>query len=203
MAAAAETATPAGTDDPNALAGDDESIGLLFRHEQNERGMIRGLLEYGLRPWDEQNLVADYILAESSEFIDLIDNKRLLRILDLYRSWYEQGLEPSTRSFLYHEDHELSTLAVSIMDLHLEISPNWKDHFDGKIFSPEELYREDVLSTMRYLRLRKIKRLMEENQQDLGKPHSESELNTLLQTHQHLKELERSLLRDLGTVIVK
>jgi DNA primase len=202
-AIAEQTSTAAPSDDQAAMPSDDESIGLLFRHEQNERGMIRGLLEYGLRPWDEQNLVADYILAESGEFIDLIDNKRLLRILDLYKAWYDQGLEPSTRNFLYHEDQELSTLAVSIMDLHYEISPNWKDHFDGKIFSPDELYKEDVLSTMLYLKLRKIKRLMEENQQDLGKPHTENELLTLLQTHQHLKELERSLLRDLGTVIVK
>ena len=202
-AAATETAAAAGTGEQPAAPQDDESIGLLFRHEQNERGMIRGLLEYGLRPWDEQNLVADYILSESAELIDLIDNKRLLRILELYKAWYEQGLEPSTRNFLYHEDQEMSTLAVSIMDLQYEISPNWKEHFDGKIFSPGELYKEDVLSTMRYLKLRKIKRLMEENQRDLGKPHTENELMMLLQTHQHLKELERSLLRDLGTVIVK
>ncbi|HVS96439.1 MAG TPA: DNA primase [Puia sp.] len=201
-AAAAQT-TPSEATDTAAVPSDDESIGLLFRHEQNERGMIRGLLEYGLRPWDEEHLVADYILSEAGELLDLIDNKRLLKILDVYRSWYEQGLEPSTRNFLYHEDQEMSTLAVSIMDLHYEISPNWKDHYDGKIFSPDELYKEDVLSTMRYLRLRKIKRLIEENQQDLGKPHTENELLTLLQTHQHLKELERSLLRDLGTVIVK
>ena len=199
--AAGESAAPV-TVQP-VLPSDDESIGLLFRHEQNERGMIRGLLEYGLRPWDEQNLVADYILSESGELIDLIDNKRLLRILELYKALYEQGLEPSTRNFLYHEDQELSTLAVSIMDLHYEISPNWKEHFDGKIFTPDELYKEDVLSTMRYLKLRKIKRLIEENQHDLGKSHPEDELMTLLQTHKHLKELERSLLRDLGTVIVK
>jgi DNA primase len=182
---------------------DDESIGLLFRHEQNERGMIRSLLEFGLKSWDESSLVADYILTESAELYDLIDNKRLLKILDLYRDWYQQGLEPSTKSFLYHEDQELSTLAVSIMDLHLEISPNWKEHYDGHIATPEELYKEDVLSTMRYLKLRKIKRLMEENQQDLGRPHTEEELMVLLQTHKHLKELERALLQDLGTVIVK
>ena len=165
--------------------------------------MIRDLLEYGLRPWDEQNLVADYILAEAGELIDLIDNKRLLRILDLYKAWYEQGLEPSTRNFLYHEDHELSTLAVSIMDLHYEISPNWKDHFDGKIFSPEELYREDVRSTIGYLKLRKIKRLIEENQKDLNKPQSSEELRLQMETHLHLKDLAKNLVRDLGTVIVK
>ncbi len=91
-------------------------------------------------------------------------------------------MEPTTRSFLYHEDQELSTLAVSIMDFHYEISPNWKDHYEGKIATPEELYREDVLSTMRYLKLRKIKRLMEENQQDLSRPHPDDELMMLLQT---------------------
>jgi DNA primase len=182
---------------------DEDSLSLLFRHEQNERGMIRSLLDYGLRAWDEQGSVADYILAECSELYELIDNKHLLKILDIYKSWYEKGLEPNTKSFLYHEDQELSTLAVSIMDFHYEISPNWKDHFEGKIATPEELYREDVLSTMCYLKLRKIKRLMEENQQDLSKPHTDEELMVLLQTHRHLKEMERALLLDLGTVIVK
>ena len=165
--------------------------------------MIRSLLAFGLKSWDEGSLVADYILTESADLYDLIDNKRRLKILDLYRDWYQQGLEPSTKSFLYHEDQELSTLAVSIMDLHLEISPNWKEHYEGHIATPDELYKEDVLSTMRYLKLRKIKRLMEENQQDLGKPHTEDELLVLLQTHKHLKELERSLLQDLGTVIFR
>lgn len=182
---------------------DDDSLSLLFRHEQNERGMIRNLLDFGLKSWDDRQSVADYILAECSELYELIDNKRLLRILDLYRNWYEQGLEPGTKSFLYHEDQELSTLAVSIMDFHYEISPNWKDHYDGKIATPEELYREDVRSTMRYLKLRKIQRLIEENQQDLAKPHTEEELMVLVQTHRHLKELERGLLHDTGTVIVK
>jgi DNA primase len=182
---------------------DDESISLLFRHEQNERGMIRGLLDFGLKAWDDQTSVADYILAECIDLYELIDNKRLLKILDLYKSWYEKGLEPTTKSFLYHEDQELSTLAVSIMDLHLDISPNWKDHFEGKIATPEELYREDVLSTMCYLKLRKIKRLMEENQQDLSKPHDDDELRVLLQTHKHLKDLEIGLTRNMGTVIVK
>jgi DNA primase len=192
-----------GLSQPGAPPADDDSLSLLFRHEQNERGMIRNLLDYGLKAWDEQVSVADYILAECVELYELIDNKRLLKILDLYKSWYEKGMEPTTKSFLYHEDQELSTLAVSIMDFNYEISPNWKDHFEGKIATPEELYKEDVLSTMCYLKLRKIKRLMEENQQDLSKPHADEELMVLLQTHRHLKDMERALLQGLGTVIVK
>jgi DNA primase len=185
------------------VPGEEESINLLFKHEQNERGMIRSLLDFGLRSWDDNSSVADYILSESADFYDLIDNKHLIKILDMYKAWYEEGLEPTVKSFLYHEDQELSTLAVSIMDFHDELSPNWKEHFDGKIATRDDLYKEDVISTIRYLKLRKIKRLMEENQQDMSRPHTEEEQMVLLQTHIHLKQLEKDLLQHLGTVIVK
>jgi DNA primase len=206
--AAASTPSPEDMPPPQEgegmpLPGDEESINLLFKHEQNERGMIRGLLDFGLRPWDENTSVADYIFAEAADIYDLIDNQRLIKILDIYKNWYEEGLEPTIKSFLYHEDQELSTLAVSIMDFHHELSLNWKDHFDGKIATRDDLYKEDVLSTMGYLKLRKIKRLMEENQQDLSKPHTNEEQMVLLQTHLHLKQLERELMLHLGTVIVK
>lgn len=202
-AQAAQTAQPVDSPDGMAPPGDDESLNLLLRHEQYERGMIRDLLDYGMRPWDEQTLVADYILTETQELIDLIDNKRLLKILELYKTWYEQGLEPTSKNFLYHEDQELSALAVSIMDLHYDLSPNWSQVYEGKITTPDEVYKEDVLSTMGYLKLRKIKRLMEENQQDFGKATSAEEMKVIQQTHMHLKELERALVKDLGTVIIK
>jgi len=202
-AQAAQTAQPVDSPDGMAPPGDDESLNLLLRHEQYERGMIRDLLDYGMRPWDEQTLVADYILTETQELIDLIDNKRLLKILELYKTWYEQGLEPTSKNFLYHEDQELSALAVSIMDLHYDLSPNWSQVYEGKITTPDEVYKEDVLSTMGYLKLRKIKRLMEENQQDFGKATTAEEMKVIQQTHMHLKELERALVKDLGTVIIK
>jgi DNA primase len=184
-------------------SGEEDSINLLFKHEQNERGMIRSLLDFGLQAWDDNSSVADYILAESADFYDLIDNRRLVKILDTYKAWYQEGLEPTVKSFLYHEDQELSTLAVSIMDLKHELSLNWKEHFDGKINTREDLYKEDVISTIGYLKLRKIKRLMEENQQDLARPHTEEEQMMLLQTHIHLQQMQRDLMLHLGTVIVK
>jgi DNA primase len=199
VAAQISTDTPDGTSPPQ----DDESVSLLLRHEQFERGMIRALLDYGMKPWDESTFTADYILAEAAELYELIDNKHLLKLLDLYRTWYEQGLEPTTKNFLYYEDQALSTLAVSIMDLRHELSPNWKNHHDGKIPTPEDIYKEDVISTMRYLRLHKIKRLMEENQRDMQKPHTADEYQTIQQTHKHLKEMEQHLASQPGAAIIK
>ena len=67
----------------------------------------------------------------------------------------------------------------------------------------DDLYREEVISTLNYLKLRKIKRLIEMNQKDLEKDHTPEEQLVLIQTHQHLKQMETELTKQLGTVILK
>jgi DNA primase len=89
------------------------------------------------------------------------------------------------------------------MDFRYELSSNWKDHYEGKMSTPDDLYKENVLSTMRYIKLRKINQLMEDNQRDWDKAHSAEELRMLMQTHQHLKNMQMSLMQEVGTVIVK
>jgi DNA primase len=182
-----------------------DSFDLLFKDEMNERATVRALLEFGLKPWDEAQSVADYILEEfdNNGLNELVDNKQLLRIIDTYKTWYAGGLEPTPKNFLYHEDQQLSVLAVSLMDSPYELSPNWKEHYDGPLPTRDDLYREEVNSVMNYLKLRKIKRLIDENQLDLEKTHTMDEQLTLLQTHRHLKQLEMELTKQMGTVILR
>ena len=92
---------------------------------------------------------------------------------------------------------------VSLLDFPYELSLNWKEHFEGKIFTRDELYLEEVKSTMNYLKLRKIKKLIEENQKDLERLHTSEEQLVLIQTHQHLKQIEIDLTRQMGTVILR
>jgi len=179
---------------------EDDTLLLLQKDELQERALVRCLIEFGLKPWEEDIRVADYILEEST---DLIDNPGLVRITEIYKTWYHEKLEPNEKTFLYHEDLQLSADVVSLLDFPYELSNNWKDHFEGKIFSREELYQEEVKSTINYLKLRKIKRLIEENQKDLERVHSSEEQMVLIQTHQHLKQLETELTRQMGTVILR
>jgi len=190
-------------DEQQASADEDNDLAnLLNRDEQQERAIVRSLLEFGLKSWDDEKRVADFMLEEFTDE-DMIDNKSLVQILDTYKSWYKQGLEPTAKNFLYQEDQQLSMLVVSILDFPYELSPNWKDHYEGKIPTREELYKEEVISTLNYLKLRKIKRLIEMNQKDLEKSHTPEDQLTYIQTHQHLKNMERELLQNVGTVIVK
>ena len=61
----------------------------------------------------------------------------------------------------------------------------------------------EVESALNYLKLRKIKRMLLENQLDLEKKHTPEEYRDLSQTHEHLKQMEREISGKLGAVIIK
>ena len=184
---------------------EDDALVLLNKDEEHEKAMVRSLLEFGLKQWDNNLRVAEHIFAEidNNQLEDLIDNKNLIALVKTYKSWYDAGLEPTTKTFLYHEDLAMSTLVVNVMDYNTEISPNWNEFYQGKIATREDLYKEEVFSTVNYLKLRKTKRMMDENQREMEKEHTMEEQLMLLQIHQHLKQIEIDLTRALGTVIFR
>ena len=63
--------------------------------------------------------------------------------------------------------------------------------------------QEEIESAVSYFKLRKIKRMLLENQHDMEKPHTPSEFEMLHQTHEHLKSLEREITQKAGTVIIR
>ncbi len=183
----------------------DEAMSLLNKDEMHERAMVRSLLEFGLREWNEEQKIVEYVFREIEEnhLEDLIDNRELVRVLQTYKDWYDAGLEPTAKNFLYHDDLPMSSLVVSIMDFNYEVSPKWKEHYEGHIPTRDELFKEEVFSTLNYLKLKKIKRLMDENQRDLERSSKAEEQLMLVQTHQVLKQMEIDLTKQLGTVIFR
>jgi DNA primase len=181
---------------------DDDILSLLKRDELHERAIVKCLIEFGLKQWDENQRVADYLIEE---FVDqqLIEDASLIAIMELYKKWYQAGLEPTEKNFLYYEDQTVSATVVSLLEFPYELSPNWKDHFEGKIATRDDLYKEEIISTVNYLKLRKVKKMIEENQKDMGRVTSPEEQMVVIQTHQALKQMEIALLKDVGTVILK
>ena len=196
------------TDSINGIntANAEEQLENLFnRDEMNERAMIRSLLEFGAKDWDEKQTVADYLFMQvtENELDKMMENKALVNIYEIYKTWYNEGLMPTAKTFLYHEDRDINTLVINIMDVNTDISPNWKDHFEGHLPTREDLFKEEVISTLSYLKLRKIKKMIDENQREMEHAVTSEEQMLYLQTHQHLKQMEIELTRQVGTVIFK
>ena len=187
------------------VENENEFDSLFNKDEMHEQAIVRSLIEFGLKEWDEKQQVAAFLFnqIDESDLHELFDNKMLVNIINIYRKWYEEGINPTSKNFLYHDDNEINSLTIKIMDVDTEISPRWKIIYEGDLPNREELYKEEVLSTLNYLQLRKVKRLIAENQKELEKATDPAQQLLCMQTHQALKKMESEITGKVGTVIYK
>lgn len=186
--------------EPSAVPEVEEEVA-ISESDKFEFAVLRALIEFGLKEWEGES-VADHIFKEIEDNELEFGNENNLKVYNLYREWYLNGSKPDASGFLYYDDREISSHVVQILDLQVEISPNWKDHYDGKIFTREDLYKEEVRYALIYLKLRKVKSLIRVNQQEMQKADTEEQI-IILKTHQLLKVLEIELTAELGGVIFK
>lgn len=212
---------------------DDATFLLLFRDELQEKEVARILLEYGHRSWNEAQRVSDFILEEIADesLLENEEVRKLFSAYRSLRQQGEDPNGP--QYFVQHPDQQLSTLAVSLLQFPHEESARWKTEFSQQTGYQARLFEQDyddfittlsagqesslqhflkaeedrsaeaVQSAIHYLKLRKIKRMLLENQQDMEKQHSADEFSVLLQTHEHLKQMEIALGKQSGTVIIR
>ena len=210
---------------------DDQTFSLLFRDDLQEREIARILLEYGTKKWNNHELIAEHVLSELPED-DLIDNQTVLKLIQEYKKQLSGKTAPDKNYFVYHPDQGLSTLAVSLLHFPHEESIHWKRELSQSTGYQKSLFeqdyksflntlkkenenvlmsylkigkdntRQEVESAISYVKLRKIKRLLLQNQSDLEKAEP-SQQATLFLTHQHLKQMEMELSKKLGSVVIR
>lgn len=211
---------------------DDYTFNLLFKDELQEKEIARILLEHGSKQKEDGQVMAEYILSEVPED-DLLDNTVVIKLLNIYREHFASHQPINKDFFIYSQDQELSTLAVSLLQFQHEQSNRWKEqlsqstgyqkslfHQDYKGFlnalkpgNEEQLMKflkieedktmDEVDSAINYLKLRKIKRMLLQNQADMEKTADSEQLMTFFRTHQHLKEMEMELSKKIGSVVIR
>ena len=178
----------------------DDTQFLFNQDEAHERNILRVLLEYGLRSWDEKRNMADYIFEELEQFH--FDNPELELLFDEYKNSYQQGLEPTSKTMLYHENEIIRNLVVSISVNPHELSQKWDEVMESMNIVNRDTSLQDVTMSVNFYKLRKIKKMFEQNQRDMeNAPHDEQ--MKLIELHQDLKKIERELTKQLGTVIIR
>jgi DNA primase len=174
--------------------------------ERQERELVKILLRFGDKPFSEedQNTVADYIFHLPYDFESLADNEIVKRIIREYKQMYDEDNLPDKKWFLYHSDHDVTALVVQIMeDKEAELSPKWKEEFEIDTVYGDNAYLKDTISTTNYLMLRKIRKMIIENQGEMEKATDFEVQINCIKMHKHLKQLENELTNGLGTVIFR
>lgn len=179
----------------------EESSNLVNADELHERNVLRVLLEYGLNQWNNELTVAQFIFSELESFH--FENVELENLYHLYQSLFFQNKQPNTKYFLYYDDKKIADLVVAITMFPHELSANWDVVLEGMNITTRDVSHQDVLMSLNYYKLRKIKKMFLQNQADIEKAGNFEEQKQLLEVHKHLKEIEREITKQLGTVIVK
>ena len=186
-----------GTDNENS-----ESLELIKDELYHERSVVRCLIEFGLKEWEPGKTVADYLLNDCLDD-DSVEEPMLKKIISTYRTWYEEKLEPVAKNFLYSEDLQMSNAVVNMIEFPYEVSDGWLQKYEMPVPTREENYKKDITSSLRYLELKKIKKLINMNAEEIEKTSSTERQMLLIQTHAHLKNMEMQLTREIGMVIMK
>jgi DNA primase len=179
-----------------------EDLSALFAgDEYQERNLLRALLEYGLLQWNEEQTIAEYIFDQLQQYT--IDNPQLDNLFNVYKEQYYNGLQPSAKTLLYHDDKLVRELAVALSVQQYELSPNWDTVMEGMKINNRDISKQDVTMSLNYFKLRKIKKMFDENQRDIEKAITFEEQMDLIKIHKVLKEEEQKITGLLGTVIFK
>jgi DNA primase len=179
-----------------------EATDLTTQDYLQEKALVRCLLEFGLNEWDTGKNVADFLLYEVIDE-EMISDPLLLKIISFYKEWYENKLEPTVKNFLYNDDLEMSNMVISLIEFPYEISPGWNKHQEKPIPTREDNYKKDIQSTLNYLELKKIRTLIMQNETELADTTSIERQLLLVQTQNHLKNMEMRITSEMGMVILK
>jgi len=210
----------------------DSTFDLLFKDELQERHFTKVLLEYGMQI-HQGRTNADYMFEQMVDETLIDNKDILTLIQTYRDAYLSHDNKISASYFIHHPDLKISALAVSLLNVPYEESEHWKREYSqstgyqAKLFEQsyedfiqsvaknneetlmtflnmqEDRTHEEVESAINYLKLRKIKRMLLENQLDLEKQHSPEEYAMLYQTHDHLKKMEMELAKKMGAVVIR
>ncbi len=184
-----------------AEGASEENVFLVNQDEPQERNILRVLLEYGLNKWDDDATMAQYIFNELEQFD--FNNTDLEHLYNEYRKQYEAGLEPTVKKLLYHDEKIIRDLVVLITMFPYELSQRWDEKLENMNILNRDTSRQDVGRSVMFFKLKKLKRMCEENQQNMERSKNLHEQMQLMEIHRHLKNMEIELTKQIGTVIIK
>ncbi|HLX91422.1 MAG TPA: DNA primase [Puia sp.] len=208
----------------------DEAFNVMYQDELQERALVRVLLNYGSKEFDGSQTVADYIFLENLDE-ETFKNEKIHELLLLYKQKYESEKKLTTADFTYLPDNEIVRLVINTTNHPYELSARWNDEdrartinskiweynyedFKRQVFQAENAaeviysrtvddnYRSEVEDVMIYLKLKKIKRLIVLNEEDLKNMNADQEtIKHYQEVHIHLKALQKELTLRKRTVI--
>ena len=166
----------------------------------HEKNLIRLLIEFGNENLADGKLVSNWIAEELEPFP--LDNQEMIQLVKVFFEWQVAGKMPNHKTLQYHDDPQIQQMVMGLFEPEHELSLRWNEKLGIKKVVAESSFQHEIEVSLLYYKLRKIKKMIRQNQEDMEKEEGEEQIQ-LLHIHKHLKDAERVLTKIIGTVIFK
>lgn len=167
----------------------------------HERECVRLLLKYGNYQVDSETKLWQYLLSEIEEL--QFHTPVYFKILTMYKEAIGQGIEADDSYMIRFGTPEVVETVVNVTTEKYQASENWE--LMHEIFIPHESDAERLPNTVyEYVIRHKYKfiiKLLKEIEEELHTAEEEA-MQMLLDRYFHLNEVKKTMLADLGTVIL-
>lgn len=175
-----------------------------------ERDIIRLLMNYASEKLDDGQTVGQYILDNLQNII--IQNPLYREIIETFRTQAKKGKIIQADYFIKGQDLEAKKLAIDLLDRHTStshikdrISKGWQEHH---IYTPDENSKPTILISViqrniDHMSMFQIKRLQEENRQNILNAKTDEEIDKYMRIEMKLKAHEKEIAARNGNVIWK
>jgi DNA primase len=131
-----------------------------------------------------------------------LDNQDIIQLVKVYFEWQQAGKMPNHKTLQYHEDNQVQQLVMGLFEPEHELSLRWNEKLGlNKAVEPIS-FQHHIEVSLLYYKLRKLKKMIRQNQEDMEKVSGEEQIQ-LLHIHKHLKDAEQAFTKIIGTVIFK
>ena len=166
----------------------------------HEKNLVRLLIEFGNEVIADGRLASTWIAEELEPFP--LDNPEMIQLVKVFFEWQVAGKMPNHKTLQYHEDPQIQQMVMGLFEPEHELSLRWNEKLGIKKVVAESSFQHEIEVSLLYFKLRKIKKMIRQNQEDMEQVQGEEQIQ-LLHIHKHLKDAERELTKIIGTVIFK
>jgi DNA primase len=178
----------------------DNAINLLLEDEYQEREVVKRLIEYGNYNWAEEAHVADIIFEVLDQYH--LNNNKLEKITEAYQQMLHDSGYIDSKTFLYSNDTERNAFVAGLLNFPYELH-DWSRRMEGYSVKLDKDLHTVINSALNMYKLRKIKRMYLELEDELMKEKEEDKYTGIIKIYEQLKQIERDITKEMQTVYLK
>lgn len=151
-------------------------------------------------------IIIDYLNEDDTKFL----NPLYQQLIDEYVKCFENGIVPDEKHFIYHENQEMSKLAVDVFSSQYHISDNWFDRhkiFVASIGDDDNIVlNKDIQKSVLSLKIKIIERIRRDIQHEIKTAQEKGDYDEailLLVKDNEYSKMYRTINEKLGRIITK